>query len=110
MRRLHAPVAQLDSASVFGTEGCRFESCRACFFYRGQRHLVTKNDAGWTARNAVHFPFLELLMQGGSHRLHGPQLVAAASCRSKFGTATGQLEPTCPHACIAWAIQLEDVR
>ncbi len=24
-----APVAQLDSASVFGTEGCRFESCRA---------------------------------------------------------------------------------
>ncbi len=23
-----APVAQLDSASVFGTEGCRFESCR----------------------------------------------------------------------------------
>ena len=24
------PVAQLDSASVFGTEGCRFESCRAC--------------------------------------------------------------------------------
>ena len=26
----HTPVAQLDSASVFGTEGCRFESCRAC--------------------------------------------------------------------------------
>ena len=26
-----APVAQLDSASVFGTEGCRFESYRACF-------------------------------------------------------------------------------
>ena len=26
-----APVAQLDSASVFGTEGCRFESCRAYF-------------------------------------------------------------------------------
>ena len=25
----HAPVAQLDSASVFGTEGYRFESCRA---------------------------------------------------------------------------------
>ena len=25
-----APVAQLDSASVFGTEGCRFESYRAC--------------------------------------------------------------------------------
>ena len=25
----HASVAQLDSASVFGTEGCRFESCRA---------------------------------------------------------------------------------
>ena len=24
-----APVAQLDRASVFGTEGCRFESCRA---------------------------------------------------------------------------------
>jgi hypothetical protein len=26
-----APVAQLDSASVFGTEGCRFESYRACW-------------------------------------------------------------------------------
>ena len=26
---LRASVAQLDSASVFGTEGCRFESCRA---------------------------------------------------------------------------------
>jgi len=25
-----APVAQLDRASVYGTEGCRFESCRAC--------------------------------------------------------------------------------
>ena len=28
-----APVAQLDSASVFGTEGYRFESCRACWTY-----------------------------------------------------------------------------
>src|SRR5215831_8993760 len=26
--RMKAPVAQLDRASVFGTEGCRFESCR----------------------------------------------------------------------------------
>ncbi len=26
---IHASVAQLDRASVFGTEGCRFESCRA---------------------------------------------------------------------------------
>ena len=24
-----APVAQLDRASVYGTEGCRFESCQA---------------------------------------------------------------------------------
>ena len=30
-----APVAQLDSASVFGTEGCRFESYRACSFIEG---------------------------------------------------------------------------
>jgi hypothetical protein len=30
-----APVAQLDSASVFGTEGCRFESYRACSFIAG---------------------------------------------------------------------------
>ena len=30
-----APVAQLDSASVFGTEGCRFESYRACSFIVG---------------------------------------------------------------------------
>ena len=29
-----APVAQLDSASVFGTEGCRFESYRACLSTR----------------------------------------------------------------------------
>jgi hypothetical protein len=28
---LDASVAQLDRASVFGTEGCRFESCRAYF-------------------------------------------------------------------------------
>ena len=34
-----APVAQLDSASVFGTEGCRFESCRACFISRGAQTL-----------------------------------------------------------------------
>ncbi len=35
-----APVAQLDSASVFGTEGCRFESCRAyCFtLANSERH------------------------------------------------------------------------
>jgi hypothetical protein len=30
--RRHAPVAQLDSASVFGTEGYRFESCRVYSF------------------------------------------------------------------------------
>jgi hypothetical protein len=29
-----APVAQLDRASVYGTEGRRFESCRACFTIR----------------------------------------------------------------------------
>ena len=28
-----APVAQLDRASVFGTEGCRFESYRVRFPY-----------------------------------------------------------------------------
>ena len=27
-KKQNAPVAQLDSASVFGTEGYRFESCR----------------------------------------------------------------------------------
>ena len=27
---------------VFGTEGCRFESCRACFLFRGRKHLVPK--------------------------------------------------------------------
>jgi hypothetical protein len=32
-RFFHAPVAQLDSASVFGTEGCRFESCRVYLTY-----------------------------------------------------------------------------
>ena len=28
---LLAPLAQLDRASVYGTEGCRFESCEARF-------------------------------------------------------------------------------
>src|SRR5947208_1780378 len=31
----HAPVAQLDRASVYETEGHRFESCRARFRTRG---------------------------------------------------------------------------
>ena len=31
LNRDYAPVAQLDSASVFGTEGYRFESCRVYF-------------------------------------------------------------------------------
>lgn len=35
----HAPVAQLDSASVFGTEGCRFESCRA-YFIAGPNFVI----------------------------------------------------------------------
>ncbi len=53
---LRAPVAQLDSASVFGTEGWRFESLPGVpFFYGVGAHLVTKNDAGWTAFCAVHF-------------------------------------------------------
>ncbi len=30
-----ASVAQLDRASVFGTEGLRFESSRVHFFFRG---------------------------------------------------------------------------
>ncbi len=34
-----APVAQLDSASVFGTEGWGFESLRAYF-----RHLLLDKD------------------------------------------------------------------
>jgi hypothetical protein len=37
---LGAPVAQLDSASVFGTEGYRFESYRAYLFCSGRLALV----------------------------------------------------------------------
>src|SRR3954468_11071440 len=33
----HAPVAQLDRASVYGTEGHRFESCRARYKSRAQQ-------------------------------------------------------------------------
>ncbi len=29
IKHARAPVAQLDRVSVFGTEGCRFEPCRA---------------------------------------------------------------------------------
>ena len=39
-----ARVAQLDRASVYGTEGYRFESCHACSFLRREggltRHAV----------------------------------------------------------------------
>lgn len=38
MWHYRAPVAQLDSASVFGTEGCRFESCRAYLLLRTSAH------------------------------------------------------------------------
>ena len=64
-----APVAQLDRASVFGTEGWGFESLRACFLLRDQTHLVTKNDAGWTTENVVHPLTRAILSQRGSHRL-----------------------------------------
>ena len=37
----HAPVAQLDSASVFGTEGWGFESLRAYFGLFSKRGGVT---------------------------------------------------------------------
>ena len=43
-----APVAQLDSASVFGTEGCRFESYRACSFFMNEK------PTWWAWEN--HFP------------------------------------------------------
>ena len=33
----NAPVAQLDRASVFGTEGCRFESCRVYLVFFGKQ-------------------------------------------------------------------------
>ena len=53
-----------DGSAIFGTEGYRFESYRACFLFRGQRHLVTKNDAGWTTENVVHPLTRAILSQG----------------------------------------------
>src|SRR3569623_28645 len=44
LNRPPAPVAQLDSASVYGTEGYRFESCRAYFSFlrfRWLRRIIT---------------------------------------------------------------------
>ena len=38
--RAAAPVAQLDSASVSGTEGCRFEPCRAYLWFDGPTELI----------------------------------------------------------------------
>jgi hypothetical protein len=51
----YAPVAQLDSASVFGTEGCRFESCRvystyvnlASQLYLGTHSIQSRGVPGW---------------------------------------------------------------
>ena len=41
LHELWAPVAQLDSASVFGTEGCRFESYRVCYFVLKRKVIAT---------------------------------------------------------------------
>ena len=64
----HAPVAQLDRASVYGTEGCRFESCRACetlanrecFFVAAERATPASEKVGyrpesWLAKKFVRF-------------------------------------------------------
>src|SRR6478735_1830641 len=48
----HAPVAQLDRASVYGTEGHRFESCRArsrIWLYEGKSGRLS-NPLGWQQR------------------------------------------------------------
>jgi hypothetical protein len=42
----HAPVAQLDRASVFGTEGCRFESYRAYFHQNTTANARTAVNLG----------------------------------------------------------------
>ena len=48
-----APVAQLDRASDYGSEGLRFESPRACFS-KG----ISKKNAGSIQRNRLFCPLI----------------------------------------------------
>ncbi len=56
--RVLARVAQLDRASVYGTEGYRFESCRACYpksllvrdFFLGRQPLLPGKCRFWALR------------------------------------------------------------
>ncbi len=62
-----APVAQLDSASVFGTEGYRFESCRAY-----SCHIRTYDDSATSKIGSVREVVREVGLKtrfrgGGSH-------------------------------------------
>ena len=47
-----APVAQLDRASDYGSEGLRFESSRACSSQKGSK------DAGSIQRNRFFCPLI----------------------------------------------------
>ena len=49
----NAPVAQLDRASDYGSEGLGFESLRACYSFRA----ISQRNAGYLQRNR---PFLTL--------------------------------------------------
>ena len=71
----HAPVAQLDRASDFGSEGCRFKSCPVHHgFYWGFATLSTAGPTG-TDRSELG-PYLGYLLGaiGNAFRLQPPMV------------------------------------
>src|SRR5215204_3452272 len=79
-----APVAQLDRASVYGTEGHRFESCRA-------RHS-TSSYAGGSARTTqvVRTTSPKIILDGGSSDRAARRLVVAeATVKTHVRTKPG---------------------
>ena len=61
-----APVAQLDSASVFGTEGCRFESYRVYFTKVNSAELLIRLCSSRAAAPAQR---TEAILEAMAHTL-----------------------------------------
>ena len=78
-------MAQLDSASVFGTEGCRFESCRVCLVFCKQTRVMSEklseNDNG--INNSVPFD-----LASGLHLF--PEVERTFSCHISQSLFTGR--------------------
>ena len=48
-----APVAQLDRASDYGSEGLRFESSRACLLWEMEKMPVRFNETGFFVHSSL---------------------------------------------------------